>query len=117
MKEVETFVGPCSKFIAGQGWTTEIPVEQLKAKGYHKAPQLPTKCWEVYWLLGWGMKEHKVEGAHYDCTTGKILSVYCKHRSGISIFHQDDLATNVFFDEQEALAYLKKKEVEGSDGF
>ena len=36
MKEVETFVGPCSKFVSGQGWTTEIPVEQLKAKGYIK---------------------------------------------------------------------------------
>lgn len=35
-KEVETFIGPCSKFVSGQGWTTEIPVEQLSAKGYHK---------------------------------------------------------------------------------
>ena len=36
MKEVEFFVGPCSKFINGEGWVTEIPVEQLKAKGYVK---------------------------------------------------------------------------------
>ena len=36
MKEVEFFVGPCSKFITGEGWVTEIPVEQLKAKGYVK---------------------------------------------------------------------------------
>ena len=36
MKEVEIFIGPCSKYITGQGWTTEIPVEQIKAKGYQK---------------------------------------------------------------------------------
>lgn len=36
MKKTETFVGPCSKFVAGQGWTTEIPVEQIETKGYTK---------------------------------------------------------------------------------
>ena len=38
-KEVETFIGPCSKFISGQGWVTEIPVEQIEAKGYIKVDQ------------------------------------------------------------------------------
>jgi hypothetical protein len=36
MREVEIFVGPCSKYIDKQGWTTEIPVSQIEEKGYHK---------------------------------------------------------------------------------
>lgn len=40
MKEVEVFIGPCSKFITGQGWVTEVPIEQLKAKGYTKNDSL-----------------------------------------------------------------------------
>ena len=43
-KEVETFIGPCSKFVSGQGWTTEIPTEMLRAKGWIKreeAERLP----------------------------------------------------------------------------
>ncbi len=36
MGEKEIFVGSCSKYIDGQGWTTEIPVKDLKAKGYYK---------------------------------------------------------------------------------
>lgn len=40
MKEVEVFIGPCSKFITGQGWVTEVPIEQLKAKGYIKNDSL-----------------------------------------------------------------------------
>ena len=117
MKEVETFIGPCSKFVDGQGWTTEIPVEQLKAKGYHKELQLPTKCWVVDWVLGWGMTEYKVTRAYCDCISGKILTVYCESRSGTRLFHTEDLSTAVFFDEREASAYLKKKEKEGDDGF
>jgi hypothetical protein len=35
-KKTETFVGPCSKFVSGQGWTTEIPVEEIKKKGWIK---------------------------------------------------------------------------------
>ena len=51
-KEVETFVGPCSKFVSGQGWTTEIPVELLHAKGYYKietrpAPSIKFKRFEL----------------------------------------------------------------------
>ena len=40
MKEVEIFIGPCSKYITGQGWTTEVPVEQLKAKGWVKSEEI-----------------------------------------------------------------------------
>ena len=40
MKEVEVFIGPCSKYITGQGWTTEVPVEQIKAKGYQKSEEI-----------------------------------------------------------------------------
>ena len=36
MKEVEIFIGPCSKYIDKQGWTTEIPVTQINEKGYIK---------------------------------------------------------------------------------
>ena len=43
MKDKETFVGPCSKFVDGQGWTTEIPVEMLKEKGYIKIKDLNEK--------------------------------------------------------------------------
>lgn len=116
-KDVEVFVGPCSKFVAGQGWTTEIPVKQIEAKGYHKETQLPTKCWFVDWCLGWGMREYKVTLVIYDCSLKKILSVHCERPHDARIFHSDDLDTNVFFNEQDALAYLKKKELEGSDGF
>lgn len=40
MKEVEIFIGPCSKYITGQGWTTGVPVEQLKAKGWVKSEEI-----------------------------------------------------------------------------
>ena len=43
MKNKETFIGPCSKFVDGQGWTTEIPVEMLKEKGYIKIKDLDEK--------------------------------------------------------------------------
>ena len=45
MKEVETFIGPCSKYITGQGWTTEVPVEQIKAKGYRKESDTAKEIW------------------------------------------------------------------------
>ena len=35
-KAKETFIGPCSKYIDKQGWTTEIPVSQIEAKGYKR---------------------------------------------------------------------------------
>ena len=40
MREKLTIVGPCSKYIDGQGWTTEIPVEKLNKAGYLKAKDL-----------------------------------------------------------------------------
>ena len=39
----EIFIGPCSKYIDGQGWTTEIPVKMLEEKGYVKAEELQKK--------------------------------------------------------------------------
>lgn len=36
MKPVEIFIGPCSKWVDGLGWVTEIPIQQLKEKGYIK---------------------------------------------------------------------------------
>ena len=35
-REVEIFVGPCSKWIDGVGWVTKIPIQLLKDKGYIK---------------------------------------------------------------------------------
>ena len=43
----EIFIGPCSKYIDGQGWTTEIPVEMLKEKGYVKAEELQKQLNEL----------------------------------------------------------------------
>ena len=34
--KTETFIGSCSNFVSGQGWTTKIPVSQIKDKGYEK---------------------------------------------------------------------------------
>lgn len=32
----EKFIGYCSRFVDGQGWTTEIPVKAINEKGYYK---------------------------------------------------------------------------------
>ena len=29
-------IGPCSKYITGKGWTTQVPEEQLASLGYNK---------------------------------------------------------------------------------
>lgn len=39
-KRTETFIGPCSKYITGQGWTTEIPIEQIESKGYAQKAEI-----------------------------------------------------------------------------
>lgn len=36
MKEVVKIVGPCSKWIQGVGWVTEIPVSLLESMGFVK---------------------------------------------------------------------------------
>ena len=40
MRSTETFIGPCSKYIDKQGWTTEIPVKLLNEKGYYKVEHI-----------------------------------------------------------------------------
>ena len=52
MKQVEVFIGPCSKFITGQGWTTEIPIKQLEARGYVKVDELQKQVDELTDKLG-----------------------------------------------------------------
>lgn len=39
----EKFIGYCSRFVNGQGWTTEIPVKAINAKGYYKVDTDETK--------------------------------------------------------------------------
>lgn len=34
MKKYVEIIGPCSKYIDGKGWVTQIPEELLFAKGY-----------------------------------------------------------------------------------
>lgn len=36
MRETVKIIGPCSKYIDGQGWTTEVPVDKLKELGFTK---------------------------------------------------------------------------------
>ena len=36
MKKFVEIVGPCSKYIDGKGWTTQVPEEQLASLGYNK---------------------------------------------------------------------------------
>lgn len=36
-KEIVKIIGPCSKYIDGQGWTTEIPVDKLAEQGFYKS--------------------------------------------------------------------------------
>lgn len=36
MKKTERFIGACSKYIDKVGWATDIPVDQIKEKGYVK---------------------------------------------------------------------------------
>ena len=39
----EKFIGYCSRFVDGQGWTTEIPVKAINEKGYYKTEPEQTK--------------------------------------------------------------------------
>lgn len=73
---------------------------------------LPRRCWVVDWCLGCGMTTYKVVEAHYDCTTGKLIKIYCERPHSKAIFNSDELKENVFFNEQDALKYLKRKETE-----
>lgn len=59
MKEVEIFVGPCSKYITGQGWTTEVPVEQLKAKGWVKNEEIERLKIDIKNEKNWGKIQTK----------------------------------------------------------
>lgn len=34
MRETVKIIGPCSKYIDGQGWTTEVPVDKLEELGF-----------------------------------------------------------------------------------
>ena len=36
MKNTIKIIGPCSKWIDGAGWVTEIPIAQIEALGYKK---------------------------------------------------------------------------------
>lgn len=36
MRETVKIIGPCSKYIDGQGWTTEVPVDKLEELGFIK---------------------------------------------------------------------------------
>ena len=36
MKNTIKIIGPCSKWIDGEGWVTEIPIAQIEALGYKK---------------------------------------------------------------------------------
>lgn len=36
MKKTVEIIGPCSKYVDGKGWVTQIPEELLTTKGYHK---------------------------------------------------------------------------------
>ena len=50
VKEKETFIGHCSKFISGQGWTVEIPKIDIEEKGYLKLKDgfVVTQIEEIY---------------------------------------------------------------------
>ena len=32
-------IGPCSKWIDGEGWVTEVPIAQIEALGYKKVTE------------------------------------------------------------------------------
>lgn len=36
MKNTIKIIGPCSKWIDGAGWVTEVPIAQIEALGYKK---------------------------------------------------------------------------------
>lgn len=36
MKECVKIIGPCSKWIDGEGWVTMVPVDSIENAGYHK---------------------------------------------------------------------------------
>ena len=39
MKEIIEIVGPCSKWVEGKGWVTQIPVHLILNAGFRKTTQ------------------------------------------------------------------------------
>lgn len=41
MKETIKIIGYCSKYVDGQGWTTEVPVKELERLGFTRKEPKP----------------------------------------------------------------------------
>lgn len=71
---------------------------------------LPDKCWNVDWCLGWNITEYNVIRAEYNCRTGKLIHLYAEKPHQKIICSEHDLDEHVFFNERDALNYLEKME-------
>ena len=61
MKRTEIFVGSCSKYIDGQGWTTEIPISQLTDKGYVNIKELKKAIWNYVGKTGTIIENNNID--------------------------------------------------------
>ena len=77
---------------------------------------LPSKCWDVDWCLGWNITEYSVTRAEYNCRTGKLIHLYAEKPHQKRIFNEHDLDEHVFFNKEDALNYLLKMEATEPQG-
>lgn len=72
--------------------------------------EIPDKCYEVSWCLGWEIKEWKIQSIKYNKTMDHIETIWVKRGIYGDIFYQKDIGNSVFFDYEIAMQYLKEKE-------
>ena len=75
----EIFVGPCSKYINGKGWTTEIPVEMLKRKGYVKEEEFQKQLGELTERLDYFQKSSDYHEGNQKELEEMLICVNCFH--------------------------------------
>lgn len=137
MREIVKIIGPCSKYIDGKGWTTEVPVDKLKELGFIKhcednivlsiseykrfalleekikqglMLELPRKCYLVLYCFGWEIIEYNVLSIKYDYTNKEIVVVTCvdKSKHSYTFFTKEDIGETWFLTKEQAEQKLKE---------
>ena len=75
--------------------------------------EIPDKCYEVSWCLGWEIKTWDIQSIKYNKTMDYIETIWVKRGIYGNIFYQKDIGDSVFFDYEIAMQYLKEKENSG----
>ena len=80
--------------------------------------ELPKKCYQVIWVLGWEIIEYDVVSITYDydkATITKVIAVCPNSRQVFTdrdLGHFDGIGTHVFFNKAKAAAENKLKELQ-----